>query len=41
MNSFYVRTKDGKAISSDDKKEYLREKILHTIQQLMNVQLET
>ncbi len=40
VDSFYVRTKEGKKISSDEEKVFLREKILHTIQQLMNVQLE-
>jgi [protein-PII] uridylyltransferase len=40
VDSFYVRTKDGMKISSDEEKLFLREKILHTIQQLMNVQLE-
>jgi UTP:GlnB (protein PII) uridylyltransferase len=40
VDSFYVRTKDGKKILSNEEKLFLREKILHTIQQLMNVQLE-
>ena len=40
VDSFYVQTKDGKKISSDEEKQFLREKIMHTIQQLMNVQLE-
>ncbi len=40
VDSFYVKTKDGKKISSEEEKLFLREKILHTIQQLMNVQLE-
>jgi len=40
VDSFYVQTKDGKKISSEEEKLFLREKILHTIQQLMNVQLE-
>jgi UTP:GlnB (protein PII) uridylyltransferase len=39
VDSFYVKTKEGKPISSDEEKRYLREEILHTIQQLMNVQL--
>ena len=40
VDSFYVKNKDGKPISSEEEKQYLREKILHTINQLMNVQLE-
>lgn len=39
VDSFYVKTKEGKPISSEEEKRYLREEILHTIQQLMNVQL--
>ena len=41
VDSFYVTDKDGKPISSKEHKQYLHEKILHTINQLMNVQLET
>jgi [protein-PII] uridylyltransferase len=41
VDSFYVKDKEGKPISSEEQKQYLREKILHTIDQLMNVQLET
>ena len=41
VDSFYVKGTDGKPISSEEQKQYLRGKILHTIQQLMNVQLET
>ncbi len=40
VDSFYVRTQDGKKIFSDEDKLFLREKILHTIQQLMIVQLD-
>jgi [protein-PII] uridylyltransferase len=40
VDSFTVTDKDGKPISSEEQKQYLREKILHTIHQLMNVQLE-
>ncbi len=40
VDSFYI-TKGGKPISSEREKEYLREEILHTIHQLMTVQLET
>ena len=40
VDSFYVQTQDGKKISSDEEKLFLREKILHTIQQLMIVQLD-
>jgi [protein-PII] uridylyltransferase len=39
VDSFYV-TKNGKRISSEAEKQYLREEILHTINQLMNVQLD-
>ncbi len=39
VDSFYVKNKEGKPISSEGEKRYLREEILHTIQQLMNVQL--
>ncbi len=39
VDSFYVTAK-GKPISSEKEKQYLREEILHTIHQLMNVQLE-
>lgn len=39
VDSFYV-SKKGKPISSEQEKQYLREEILHTINQLMNVQLE-
>ncbi|MFZ4620849.1 MAG: hypothetical protein ACOYNS_09830, partial [Bacteroidota bacterium] len=39
VDSFYVKNTEGKPISSEEEKRYLREKILHTIQQLMNVQL--
>ncbi|MDP1675652.1 MAG: HD domain-containing protein [Bacteroidota bacterium] len=40
VDAFYVQTQDGKKISSNEQKLFLREKILHTIEQLMNVQLE-
>jgi [protein-PII] uridylyltransferase len=39
VDSFYVKNKEGKPISSEEEKRYLRGEILHTIQQLMNVQL--
>jgi [protein-PII] uridylyltransferase len=39
VDAFYV-TKNGKPISSEAEKQYLREEILHTINQLMSVQLE-
>ncbi|NUN68756.1 MAG: HD domain-containing protein [Bacteroidetes bacterium] len=39
VDSFYV-TKNGKRISSEAEKQYLREEILHTIDRLMNVQLD-
>ncbi len=39
VDSFYV-SKNGKPISSEGEKQYLREEILHTIHQLMSVQLE-
>lgn len=39
VDSFYVKTKEGNPISSEEEKRYLREEILHTIQQLVNVQL--
>lgn len=39
VDSFYV-SKKGKPISSDQEKQYLRSEILHTINQLMNVQLD-
>ncbi len=39
VDSFYV-SKNGKRISSEAEKQYLREEILHTVNQLMNVQLD-
>ncbi|MCK9408455.1 MAG: HD domain-containing protein [Bacteroidetes bacterium] len=39
VDAFYV-TKNGKPISSEAEKQYLRGEILHTINQLMAVQLE-
>ncbi|MFA6469200.1 MAG: HD domain-containing protein [Bacteroidota bacterium] len=41
VDSFYVADKNGKPISSEQEKQYLRKEIIHTIHQLMNVQLET
>ena len=38
VDSFYVKNSDGTRIA-DSQQEHLRERILHTIQQLMNVQL--
>ncbi|MFA5835072.1 MAG: HD domain-containing protein [Bacteroidota bacterium] len=40
VDSFYVKDGLGKPISSEEQKQYLRNEILHTITQLMNVQLE-
>lgn len=39
VDSFYV-VKNGKPISSDRDKQYLRNEIMHTIYQLLNVQME-
>jgi len=40
VDSFYV-TKSGRPISSEQEKQYLRNEILHTINQLMTVQLNS
>lgn len=41
VDSFYVRNGTGKRIESEEQQKDLRKRILHTIDLLMNVQLET
>jgi [protein-PII] uridylyltransferase len=41
VDSFYVLDTDGKPIRSDERKQQIKEKILHRIYQLINIQLSS